>query len=167
VVFLRRWNGSRGSTPYDAFSTVPRSPNVPEIFPVRLTKMAARCRSSIPRMATIAKQRKLNVIDPSVINASAQSLLAFIPLPNLNSTTQNFHYVTSGSSTSDSVNLRVIHNFGSGGGPGLMTFGGRCPGVGWRRRAQNNINFGMNWTRNSTTLVNPFPSLNAATACKG
>jgi len=28
---------------------------------------------------------QLNVIDPSLINASAKALLAFIPLPNLNS----------------------------------------------------------------------------------
>jgi len=51
---------------------------------------------------------QLNVIDPSLISASAKALLAFIPLPNLNSPTQNFHFVTSGSSSSDSVNFRLI-----------------------------------------------------------
>src|SRR5260370_22589547 len=58
---------------------------------------------------------------------------------------------------------------GPGGGPGLMTFGGPGGpgGGGGRRRAQNNINFGMNWTRNSTTLVNPFPSLNGGNSLQG
>src|ERR1700736_2982296 len=101
---------------------------------------------------------------------SAQTLLAFIPLPNLNSPTQNFHYATSGSSSSDSVNLRGIHNFAPGGGPGFGPFGGGGGGQGagsGRGRAQNNINFGMNWTRSSTTLVHPFPSLAGGNGLQG
>jgi hypothetical protein len=168
--FFAGWNGSRGSTPYDAFSTVPTlaersgdfsSATYQDGRPVKIFNPA--------NGQQLQSNGRLNVVDPSLINASAQSLLSFIPLPNLNSTTQNFHYVTSGSSSSDSVNLRVIHNFGSGGGPGLMTFGGPGGGGGGggRGRAQNNINFGLNWTRNSTTLVNPFPSLNGGNSLQG
>jgi len=31
------------------------------------------------------------------------------------------------------------------------------------RRSQNNINFGLNWSRSSNNLVNPFPSLAGST----
>jgi trimeric autotransporter adhesin len=168
--FFAGWNGSRGSTPYDAFSTVPTLAERSGDFSAATYQDGRPVQIFSPANGQqLQSNGRLNVIDSSLINASAQSLLAFIPLPNLNSTTQNFHYVTSGSSTSDSVNLRVIHNFGSGGGPGLMTFGGPGGGGGGggRRRAQNNINFGLNWTRNSTTLVNPFPSLNGGNSLQG
>src|SRR5258707_3701158 len=88
---------------------------------------------------------RLNVIDPTLINPSAQSLLSFIPLPNLSTTTQNFHFVTSGSSSSDSINFRLIHNFGSGGLP-FMNFGGgggSGGGDSGLSGAQNNVNVGM------------------------
>src|SRR5712692_4207524 len=171
--FFAGWNGSRGSTPYDAFSTVPTLAERSGDFSAATYQDGRPVQIFNPATEQqFQSNGQFNVIDPSLLNASAKALLAFIPLPNLNSTTQNFHYVTSGSSTSDSVNLRVIHNFGSGGGPGLMTFGGPGGpsgggGGSGRRRAQNNINFGMNWTRNSTTLVNPFPSLNGGNSLQG
>src|SRR5262249_12623285 len=109
------------------------------------------------------------------ISSSVRALLNFIPLPNLNTATQNFHYVTSDDSNSDSVSLRLIHNFGSGGGPGgpgniVIGPGGGGPmggGGGGRRRAQNNINFGLTWMRNSTNIVNPFPSLAGGNSTQG
>jgi hypothetical protein len=165
--FFAGWSGSRGSTPYDAFSTVPTLAERSGDFSAATYQDGRPVQIFNPANGQqLQSNGGLNVIDPSLINASAQALLAFIPLPNLNSTTQNFHYVTSGSSTSDSVNLRVIHNFGSGGGPGLITFGGPGGGGG-RGRAQNNINFGLNWTRSSTMLVNPFPSLNGGNSLQG
>lgn len=40
-------------------------------------------------------------------------------------------------------------------------------GGGGRRGTQNNINFGMNWTRSATTLVNSFPSLAGGNSIQG
>jgi trimeric autotransporter adhesin len=169
--FFAGWNGNRGSTPYDAFSTVPTLPERSGDFSAATYKNGSPVQIFNPATGQqFQSNGQLNVIDPSLINASAKSLLAFIPLPNLNSPTQNFHYVTSGSSSSDSVNLRVIHNFAPGGGPGFGPFGGGGGGQGagsGRGRAQNNINFGMNWTRSSTTLVNPFPSLAGGNSLQG
>jgi hypothetical protein len=167
--FFAGWNANRGSTPYDAFSTVPTLPERSGDFSAATYKNGSPVQIFNPATGQqFQSNGQLNVIDPSLINTSAKSLLSFIPLPNLNSTTQNFHYVTSGSSSSDSVNLRLIHNFGSGGGPGFMNFGGPGGvGGGGRRSAQNNINFGMNWTRSSTTLVNPFPSLAGGNGLQG
>jgi trimeric autotransporter adhesin len=167
--FFAGWNGNRGSTPYDAFSTVPTLPERAGDFSAATYKDGRPVQLFNPATGQqFQSNGALNVIDPTLINPSAKALLAFIPLPNLNTATQNFHYVTSGSSTSDSVNFRLIHNFGSGGLP-FMNFGGGGSGGGGggRRRAQNNINFGMNWTRSATTLVNPFPSLNGGNSLQG
>ena len=78
-----------------------------------------------------------NRIPQSRIDPAAQTLLAFIPQPNVLGDTQNFHYVTANSSNSNDVNLRVTHIFGAqpqrgaGGGRGRGGFppgGGRGPG---------------------------------------
>jgi trimeric autotransporter adhesin len=166
--FFAGWNANRGSTPYDAFSTVPTVAERAGDFSAATYKDGSPVQIFNPATGQqFQSNGRLNVIDPSLISPSAQALLAFIPMPNLNTLTQNFHYVTSGSSSSDSVNFRIIHNFGSGGP--FMNFGGRGGGGGGSggKRAQNNVNFGMNWTRSATTLVNPFPSLAGGNSLQG
>jgi trimeric autotransporter adhesin len=167
--FFANWNANRGSTPFDSFSTVPTAAERAGDFSAATYKNGSPVQIFNPATGQqFQSNGKLNVIDPSLVSSSAQALLAFIPLPNLNTPTQNFHFVTSGSSSSDAVNLRLIHNFGSGGGPGFGPFGGGGGGGGsGRRRAQNNINFGLNWRRSATTLVNSFPSLNGGNSLQG
>ncbi len=85
-----------------------------------------------------------NQIPAGLMSPTALALLPYIPAPNLTDTSRNFHYVTTTSSASDNVNLRVTHNFtpnvtgrggrgGPGGGGGGRGFGGRRPR--WTRRA--------------------------------
>src|SRR5260370_25508127 len=94
-------------------------------------------------------------------------------MPNTGPTAsgQNFHYATAAESNSDTVTLRLIHNLGQAIGPGSGPFfigpGGAGGGGGGRRRSQNNINFGLNWSRNSSNIVNPFPSLAGGTNTQG
>jgi hypothetical protein len=165
--FFAGWNGSRGDTPYDAFSTVPtideRNGNFSNATyhnggPVEIFNPATGQQYQFNGVP--------NAIDPSTFSSAAKSLLQFIPLPNipLTSTGQNFHYVTSDASNSDSVILRLVHNFGSSTGPVLFPAGGGGRNGG---RRQNNINFGFNWSRNSTSIVNPFPSLAGGTSTQG
>jgi hypothetical protein len=167
------WNGSRGSTPYDSYSTVPTAAERAGDFSGATYKDGSPVQIFDPATGLpLTFNGQANVIDPTRISASAKALLQYIPLPNLNTATQNFHYVTSDDSNSDAVSLRLIHNFAGtgpfgGGGPGGGGGGGgRGGGVG-RRRAQNNLNMGMNWSRNSTNIVNPFPSLAGSTNTQG
>ena len=168
--FFAGWNGSRGSTPYDAFSTVPTLDERGGNFSTATYNDGKPLQIFNPLNGQqYAFNGVSNVIDPSLISSAATSLLQYIPLPNIATTTsgQNFHYVTSAQSNSDSVILRLIHNLGSSGPPMIGPLGGGGGGGGGRRRAQNNINFGLNWSRNSSTLVNPFPSLAGATDTQG
>jgi hypothetical protein len=179
--FFVGWNGNRGSSPYDAFSTVPTLAERGGDFAGATYKDGSPVQIFVPNAssainpAACQPNRQTNSIDPSCISASAKALLAYIPVPNLNTSTQNFHYVTSDNSSTDSVNLRLIHNFGSG--PGLGTpgnpialgpggMGGEGRGGGGRRRSSN-INFGLNWMRSSVDLVNPFPSLAGGNSVQG
>jgi trimeric autotransporter adhesin len=170
--FFGGWNGNRGSTPYDAYSTVPTLAERSGDFSSATYKDGAPVQIFNPSNGQQFQHNgQLNVIDPSLISLQAQALLAYIPLPNLNTPTQNFHYVTSDHSSTDSVNFRIVHNFGSSSGPGFGPFGGG-PGAGGGggrggRRSQNNVNFGMNWTRSSVNIVNPFPSLAGGNSTQG
>src|SRR5262249_51879570 len=93
-----------------------------------------------------------NVLAPTSITTAAQSLLNYIPLPNMasNAFGQNFHYVTSANSSSDIMMFQLVHNFsagGPGGGPFFISSsgpGGSVSGSRRRRHAQNNINFELN-----------------------
>src|SRR2546423_1416921 len=175
--FFAGWNGNRGSTPYDAYSTVPTLAERSGDFSSATYKDGTPVQIFNPfNSQQFQYNGRLNVIDPSLISPQAQALLAYIPVPNLNTSTQNFHYGTSDHSSADSVNFRIVHNFGSSSGPGLIAFGpgggiaggdAGGPGRGGRRRSHNNINFGMNWTRSSVNIVNPFPSLAGGNSTQG
>src|SRR5580692_6638276 len=168
--FFAGWNGSRGSTPYDSYSTVPTLAERSGDFSAATYKDRSPVQIFDPTTRLpITFNGQANVINPALISPAAKALLQYIPLPNMNTTTQNFHYVTNDNSDSDAVSLRLIHNFTST--PTFGPFGGGGPGGGGRggggRRAQNNINFGMNWSRNLTNIVNPFPSLEGSTNTQG
>jgi hypothetical protein len=167
--FFAGWNGSRGSNPYDAFSTVPTPAELTGDFsgatynngkPVRIFNPQTGQQYQFNNNSCVLPCS--NILDPAMISSSAKALLKYIPAPNIATTVsgQNFHYVTSAASNSDTVILRLIHNFGPASGPGSGPFGAGGGGGGGegRRRAQNNINFGLNWSRSSNNIVNPFPS---------
>ena len=173
--FFGGWNGSRGSSPYDSFSTVPTKDERGGNFSAATYNDSKSVQIFNPQTGQPYQFNGVqNQLDPALISPAATALLNYIPLPNIATTAsgQNFHYVTSASSTSDTVILRLVHNFGASSGPGFGPImigggGGGSGGGGGRRRAQNNINFGLNWSRSSNNIVNPFPSLAGGTGTQG
>lgn len=186
--FFFGWNGSRGGTPYDSFSTVPTLAErggdfssllgVPVVDPAGNTVINQCTRAPVlagqifnPSTVRVVNGQTCSNPFPnnqisSALSPSAQSLLQFIPDPNGTGASQNFHYVTSADSSTDAISVRLIHNFAAGGGPGFGG-GGRGGGGGGRRGPQNNLNLGLNYARSSTNLVNPFPSLAGGTSTQG
>ncbi|HEY6388925.1 MAG TPA: carboxypeptidase-like regulatory domain-containing protein, partial [Candidatus Acidoferrum sp.] len=160
--FFGGWSGTRGSSPSDFLSTVPTMAERGGNFSALATPIYS---------PTTGQQFDFNgqpnTIDPALITPQAQALLQYIPLPNLPGTTQNYHEVTSAESNSDSVNLRLIHNFGPVPAQGNRTPGGGGRGGGGRRRSQNNLNLGMSWTKTNTDIVGAFPSLAGGTSTQG
>ncbi len=162
------WYGVRGSTPYDAFSTVPTVAERNGNF----SGLTGQNGNPVVIYNPVAGQQPFpdNTINPSQFSTAATALLPYIPLPNMPGAAQNFHYVTSDESNTDNVSLRLIHNFISSGGPGpgpiLIGPGGFGGGRG-RRVPRNNLSVGFNWTRNTSAIVNPFPSLAGGTNTQG
>jgi hypothetical protein len=160
-VFLN-WTGGRNTNPYDFFSTVPTLPERQGDFSaIGVQLVDPMTRQPIPG----------NRI--SNINPAAQSLLQFIPTPNLPGVTNNFHYITSLTQNSDQIAIRLIHNFGEGatfmpmGGRGGGGGGGGRRGGGQNGRTRNNINFNLNYNDSHNQVSNPFPTLLGTTDTSG
>jgi trimeric autotransporter adhesin len=162
--FTVGWNGTRGSIPYDAFSTVPTQAERNGNFSGLTDKNGNPITIFDP---ATGQPFANNTIDPSLFSPAATALLPYIPVPNLPGAAQNFHYITSDESDSDGLSMRLIHNFISGGGPGFGPLGGGGGGRGGGRGPRNNLNIGFNWSRNTTAIVNPFPSLAGSTNTQG
>jgi trimeric autotransporter adhesin len=163
--FFGGWSGTRGSSPSDVLSTVPTMAERGGNFSALTTPIF---NPQTGQQFDYGAQ--LNVIDPTLITPQAQALLNYIPLPNLPGTTQNYHEVTSSESNSDTVSLRLIHNFGPVPAQGNRTPGGGRGGGGGgggRRRSQNNLNLGLSWTKTTSAIVGAFPSLDGGTGTQG
>src|SRR3954470_12225805 len=154
-VFLN-WTGGRNTNPYDQYSTVPTLADRQGDFSSLSTPLID------PTTHQPIAGNRITAIDPA-----AQTLLQFIPLPNLPGATKNFHYVTSLTQNNDQVALRMIHNFGEG--TAFMPMGGQggSGGRGGRRRARNNINFNLNYSDSHNDVSNPFPTLLGTTETSG
>jgi len=170
--FFAGWNGSRGSTPYDYYSTVPTLDERAGNFSQTTNRDGMPVQIFNPKTGQQYQfNGVLNQIDPAEISSPAHSLLQFIPLPNIATTAagQNFHNVTSGESSSDSVSFRLIRNFGTAPSGPIQIGGAGAPGGGGGRRGrrQNNLNFGLNWSRSSIDSIGVFPSENGGTGTQG
>ncbi len=160
--FTASYNGSRGGDLFDQYATVPTESMRGGDFGSLATPVYDPL-TGLPFAG--------NRIPPAALSASALSLLRFLPLPNLDGTSRNFHYVTTNDSVSDSINLRVTHNFtpnaGGRGGPGGRGGGGRgAPGARGGGRAGRgpqgtsvNMTTQLQYRRNDNDQVNVFPTL--------
>jgi trimeric autotransporter adhesin len=155
-VFLN-WTGGRNSNPYDQYSTVPTLAERQGDFSALPTQLVNPITHQPIPGNTITS-----------INPAAQTLLQFIPVPNLPGSARNFHFVTSLTQNNDQVAVRLIHNFGEGAT--FMPMGGRGGGGGGRGgrgRARNNINFNLNYSDSHGQVSNPFPTLLGTTDTSG
>jgi hypothetical protein len=166
--FTFGYNGGRGRTLFDRYATVPTA----EMRAGDLSTVAS------PLVDPLTGQPfPGNRIPADRISPQASALMQYIPLPNLPGDTRNYHHVTPTASVSDSLNVRLSHNFaapapgaaplGRGGGGGGR--GGRAGGQGrgtnvtltaqlqYRRQDgdQTNVFSTLGGERQSTTLGVP------------
>ena len=147
--FFVNYNGSRGDSPYTAFSTVPTLPERSGDF------SAAGVQLVNPGNGQPIPGYNFQTAGLA-INPIALGLLQFIPLPNVTPTSsnaQNFRFVTSTLNDSDDLNVRVIQALGA-------ATNGRQRG---RRGPRNNLNVGFHYHSASANVTNPFPSVGGTT----
>jgi trimeric autotransporter adhesin len=169
--FVLTYNGNRGSNLFDQYATVPSAAMRAGDY----SGGSAQLIDPVTHQPFPNNQIPANRIDPA-----AQSLLAFIPLPNLTGTTRNFHNTGTTTSALDNLSVRVTHNFtpaaaggrGAGGrGGGGFAGGQRAPGGaggrGGRGAAQGtsvNMTAQLQYRRNDNEQRNVLPLLGGHTS---
>ena len=161
------YSGTRGGDLFDQYATVPT-------LAMRSGDFSSISRQLIDPATGLPFDG--NQIPQSRIDPASISLLRFIPLPNLDdSGGRNFHYVTTNSSTSDSVSLRLTHSFtqntGRGGPDGRGGFGGGrggfggAAGRGGRGQQGTSVNMTaqLQYRRNTNDQNTVFPTLGGLT----
>jgi len=152
--YFVNYNGRRGESPFDQFSTVPtlleRQGNFSQTLPPGMNTG-----SPVEIFNPATNTPFANDTIPS-INPVAQGLLKYIPLPNLPGTYQNFHYVTSATNDSDDLNVRVNRSFGAASPRGR----------GRRFGQRNTLTFGLHFHNSDSNLTNPFPSIGGHTSSR-
>ena len=155
--FFANYNGRRGSSPFDQFSTVPT-------ILERKGNFSQTTYTTGPQTGQVVK-----IIDPATgnpfpnnelpqINPVAAGLLQYFPQPNLPGSFQNFHFVTSAENSSDDLNFRINHTFGAAPARGRRGAGRGTP--------RNNLNFGFHYHGSNANLTNPFPSVGGNTSVR-
>ena len=154
--YFVNYNGKRGEQPFAQFSTVPTLLERQGNFSATRYTTGPLAGTPVeifdPRKHTPFANNTIPQIDPI-----AQGLLAYIPVPNLPGSVQNFRFVTSTNNSSDDLNIRVNRSLGA------ATFGGRRGGRGAPR---NNLTFGFHYHQSSSALTNPFPSVGGSTTVR-
>jgi hypothetical protein len=157
--FTASYNGTRGDQLFDQYGTVPTAAMRNGDF------------SAVPTQLfdpVTGAPFSNNQIPASRMDASATSLLRFIPLANVDGTTRNYHQVTTTGSLNDNVNLRLTHSFtqaaGRGGPGGRGGGGGGRGGPGGRGgRGQQGTSVTLTgqlqYRRNHNDQNNVFPAL--------
>jgi hypothetical protein len=146
--YFVNYNGSRGETPFDQYSTVPTAAERAGDFSNATLPDGSPVQIFYPGVSN-------NIIPSNLINPAAAGLLSFIPLPNVpGATSRNFHFVTAADSGSDDLNVRVNQNLGSA-----------AQGLGRRSRngPRNSLTFGFHYHAVNTDLTDAFPSIGGNT----
>lgn len=153
--FFVNYNGKRGESPFDQFSTVPT-----------LLERQGNFSQTINTSGASAG-KPVQIVDPATgipfpnntlpqINPVAQGLLQYIPKPNLPGSYQNFIFITSENSSSDDLNARINHTFGA-----IIPGGRRSRGA-----PRNSLSLGFHYHGANNNLTNPFPSVGGSTSVR-
>lgn len=157
--YFINFNGKLGEVPYDQFSTVPtlleRQGNFSQSTYTSGASVGLPVKIFNPATNTPYANSTLPAINPL-----AQGLLQYIPLPNLPGNYENFRSVTTTTSDSDDLNVRVNRSFGA------TPVRGRRGGGGGRRGPQNNLAIGFHYHQTSANITNPFPSVGGTTSVR-
>ena len=182
------YTGSRSSTSYVAYSTVPTAD-------MRNGNFGSLCQGGFSA-AGICNDRDaqnrvihqlynplngtpflddvipLSAFSPAVWNPATQTgLLSYIPTANQLTGGQNFRYAASPETNSDNVSLRWTHNFTAptqqAGTRGQSGGGGRGGGGNRAGRVHNNLNVGLTFSRNQSDQLRSFNTVSGTAKSQG
>ncbi len=151
--FFVNFNAARADNPYDVFSTVPtleeRQGNFSNTHVLSGPDAGQLVQIFQPGTNTPFPDNRL-----TAINSAAAQLLQFIPKPNLPGEVQNFHSLTTATSNTNDINLRIIHALGGSS-------------VGPRRGGpRNNLFVAFRYHSADSELTNPLPAVGGTTTTR-
>ncbi|HZI80090.1 MAG TPA: hypothetical protein VFD69_11295 [Vicinamibacterales bacterium] len=160
TTYFVNYNGGRSDSFVDQYATVPTAAMRAGDFSGLSAPLDPRTGEPFPS----------GVIPADRIDPAARALLAYVPLPNLAGTSQNFRRSTTPATTSDGISVRLTHNFGAapqrgqGGRGGFGGGGGGGRGRGGQGRGGNAVvlNAQAQYQRSRSDAVNVFPLLGGA-----
>lgn len=153
--YFVNYNGRRGESPFDQFSTVPTLPERQGNFSQATYTTGVDANQPVEIFNPVTNTPFANDTIPS-LSPVAQGLLKYIPVPNLPGAYQNFHFVTSATNDSDDLNVRVNRSFGAASPRGR----------GRRFGPRNTLTFGLHFHNADANLTNPFPSVGGQTSTR-
>lgn len=157
TTFTLTYSGNRGDNLFDQYATVPseaqRSGDFSSLGSPLINPVTGQPFSG-------------NQIPSGMMSPASLALLRFIPRPNLDGTSRNFHYVTTVNSLMDTASLRITHNFSSAGRGGRGAgarggAGGRAGGPAGRgtQGVSVNLTAQVQYRRTENEQVHVFPAL--------
>jgi len=160
-------SGTRSSTPFDEYATVPTVAERSGDFAGLTTQSGNAVPIYDPGCGTgdpnKGKPFPGNSIPANCLSPQAQALLNYVPLPNLPGQNENFQRLTSEQSNTTVFGLRFIHSFGSASGTNpLMRLARQYLGQGNQGITQN-INVNFNYSHAAADDVSIFPDLGGKT----
>lgn len=163
--FVVNYTGNRSGQPYDVFSHVPTLLERGGDFSQSVYTSGPNAGMPVQLYDPSTNASLGSSIPAGMISAQALALLNYIPKPNQPGQ-QNFRFTTTQNAISDAGSIRLIHNFGAAvmGPGGARGAGGGGAG---RGRAHNSLNVGVNFQRNHSDLLQPFPGLGGASNTEG
>ena len=151
-------SGQRSSSPFDQYGTVPTLAERTGDFSALTGQNGSPITIYDP--ATGAPFAN-NMIPATRVTPQSQALLAYLPLPNIAGTSQNYQRLTSEESNTTLIGLRFIHTFGSSGGSpvaGLIRqYMGTSQGL------QQNFHVNFDYSHAASDNLNLFPELGGKT----
>lgn len=171
--FFASYNGTLSQSPFDQFSTVPTAAERggdfsalgTSIFDPATGNPDGTGRTQFVSFPTGINANPLctnslgcpNMIPVGRFTTQAAALLSLIPNAALPGVVQNFHFVTSTTNDSNSLNFRLIHNFGAS-----------STALPFQRRGgiRNSLNLGFSYRGSRNELTNAFPGLGGNTTTR-
>jgi hypothetical protein len=153
------FSGSRSSSPYDEYATVPSAAERGGDFSALTTTAGALVPIYDP---TTGAPFPGNVISPQRVQAVATALLNYLPEANLPGTSRNYERLASEATNSTLAGLRFIHTFGSSSGASPLA-GLVRQYMGTSQGLQQNINVNFNYSHSASDNLGIYPSLDGKT----
>ncbi|HTW48655.1 MAG TPA: carboxypeptidase-like regulatory domain-containing protein [Acidobacteriaceae bacterium] len=165
-MFFVSIRGTRSSSPFDQYGTVPSAAERTGDFSALTTQDGTPITIYDPAGSNCTQNGNVpgtpflgNAIPSQCIVPQAGALLGFVPAPTISGATENYQRLTSAQTNTTIVGIRYMHTFGNSGGASPIVrivrqfIGQGSPGI------TQSMSVNYNYSHNASDSLNLFPDL--------